>query len=210
MHSGKSLEGAVSLPDILGVSNDEFVKVYGQRRKRKVHEGHHPFSFFRIYEYNSHATGTGTACNTSATPRVAAAAPPVTPTAPTVMSMKELLVKITDDLRKMNLSDERDLDEALVKTCHHAGYELLTLLDDAQDGTPKGTVYLTRSTGGTPATYVKCQRLSQGGDSERSIYRKKQKAKVALKEVTGGMSNEAKDKVISSASTDTLSPFFFI
>jgi hypothetical protein len=111
-------------------------------------------------------TGTGTACNTPAAPRVAAVAPAVTPTAPTMMSMKELLVKITDDLRKMNLSDERDFDEALVKTCRHAGYKLLTLLADAQDGTPKGTVYLTRSTGGTPATYVKCQRPSQGGDSE--------------------------------------------
>jgi hypothetical protein len=56
--------GQCHFQTFFGVSNDEFVtKVYGQRLKRKVCKGRHPFSFFRIYKYNSHDCITAKALN---------------------------------------------------------------------------------------------------------------------------------------------------
>lgn len=44
----------------------------------------------------------------------------------------------------------------------------MTYLDNAPESYPKGEVYLSRFTGGTPAAYVKCQRHSQG-ESELTV-----------------------------------------
>ena len=306
--STKSLKGAVSLADVIGVSSEDFEEVYGTKWKTKVRNGLHPFSFFcthhnrdRDYitvrvsnpndEYGSDesitpgvktivqdvidsrtikklaaaienasqlhnttihvkegskpaavmnkpsvhisvskepatpaaALPTTEACSTTPsappaphTPSVARVADmadtaaSVTPTAPSpIMSTEELLVKIVDDLKGLNLSNEKDFDKAFEKVCHHAGFELMTYLDNAQDSTPKGEVYLSKSTGGTPANYIKCHRPSQGGSSNRTVQWIMKHAKKGLNDATEGLHDGAKDKVINTIYSDSVSnPLF--
>ena len=300
-HSLKSLKGAVSLPEIIGVSNQDFEKIYGRQWKSKVRNGHHPFGFFRIHEYNNRDYVTAkvsnqfseygcdesitpdtktivmdvinsravkkltagieslsrvrsaairvnesskptaltskpsvpvpeineppasaatspitevspatTAPRTSSVVGAAAMAPSVTPIAPSPsMSTEDMLVKITEDLKGLNLSNEKDFHKALEKVGRHAGFELMTYLDNAQESYPKGEVHLTRSTGGTPATYIKSQRPSQGGSSKRTIQRIRKRTKSQLDNTTKDLDDATRDKVISAVYSDSvLNPLF--
>lgn len=52
-HSSKTVDGAVSLADAIGVPEEEFKKLYGERWAGKVDKAEYPFNFFRTRKFSS-------------------------------------------------------------------------------------------------------------------------------------------------------------